>query len=80
MLALEVTGQSFVYANAMFGASSVSKLELRSPKIVALRSLTPGADFEQIVGLKAYEELGEAAVLGPVTDERVRAVCDSVKK
>ena len=28
----------------------------------------------------AVNELGEAAVLGPVTDEQVRAVCDSVKK
>ena len=79
MLALEVTGQSFVYANAMFASSSVSKYELRFPKIVGMRSPTPGADMERIVGLRAYQELGEAAVLGPVTDARVRAVCDRVK-
>ena len=79
VLALEVTGQSFVYANAMFASSSVSKYELRFPKIVAMRSPMPGVDLERIVGLRAYQELGEAAVLGPVTDARVRAVCDRVK-
>jgi hypothetical protein len=45
-----------------------------------MRSPTPGVDFERIVGLRAYQELGEAAVLGPVTDARVRAVCDRVKR
>ena len=79
VLALEVTGQSFVYANAMFASSSVSKYELRFPKIVGMRGPTPGADMERIAGLRAYQELGEAAVLGPVTDARVRAVCDRVK-
>ena len=80
VLALEVTGQSFVYANAMFASSSVSKYELRFPKIVGMRSMSaPGADMERIAGLRAYQELGEAAVLGPVTDARVRAVCDRVK-
>jgi len=79
ILAVEVTGQGFVRANAMFGASSTSKYELRFPKINAMRSPTPGVDFERIVGLRAYQELGEAAVLGPVTDARVRAVCDRVK-
>ena len=79
VLALEVTGQSFVYANAMFASSSVSKYELRFPKIVGMRGPTPGVDVERIVGLRAYQELGEAAVLGPVTDARVRAVCDRVK-
>ena len=80
VLAVEVTGQGFVRASAAFGASSVSKYELRFPKIVALRSPTPGVDLERIVGLRAYQELGEAAVLGPVTDARVRAVCDRVKR
>ena len=79
VLSVDVTGQGFVHANAMFGASSVSKFELRFPKIVALRSPTPGADFEQIVGLNAYQELGEAAVTEPITDARVREVCDRVK-
>ena len=79
MLAVEVTGQGFVRASAAFGASSVSKYELPSPKIVAMRGPTPGVDVERIVGLRAYQELGEAAVLGPVTDARVRVVCDSVK-
>ena len=64
---------------ASFGASSVSKYELRFPKIVCMRSPTPGVDMERIVGLRAYQELGEAAVPGPVTDARVRAVCDRVK-
>ena len=66
-------------ASAAFGASSVSKYELPFPKIVAMRGPTPGVDVERIVGLRAYQELGEAAVLGPVTDARVRVVCDSVK-
>ena len=79
VLALEVTGQSFVYANAMFASSSVSKYELRFPKIVGTHGPTPGADMERIVGLRAYQELDKAAVLGPVTDARVRAVCDRVK-
>ena len=79
VLAMEVTGQGFVRAGASFGASSVSKYELRFPKIVAMRGPTPGVDLERIVGLRAYQELGEAAVLGPVTDARVRAVCDRVK-
>ena len=79
VLAVDVTGQGLVRANAMFGASSVSKFELRFPKIVALRSPAPGTDFEQIVGLNAYQELGEAAVLGPVTDASIRKVCESVK-
>ena len=79
VLAVEVTGQGFVRASASFGASSVSKYELRFPKIVAMRSPMPGVDLERIVGLRAYQELGEAAVLGPVTDARVRAVCDRVK-
>ena len=61
-------------------ASPVSTHELRFPKIIGTRSFTPGVDFERIVSLRQYQELGEAAVLGPVTDERVRAVCDSVKK
>ena len=68
-----------MYANAMFASSSVSKYELRFPKIVAMRSPTPGVDFERIVGLRAYQELGEAAVLGHVTEARVREVCDRVK-
>ena len=80
VLAVDVTGQGFVRSNAMFGASPVSKYELRFPKIVALRSPAPGVDFDHIVGLRAYQELGEAAVLGPVTDARVRAVCDRVKR
>ena len=80
VLAVEVTGQGFVRAGASFGASSVSKYELRFPKIVGMRGPTPGADMERIAGLRAYQELGEAAVLGPVTDARVRAVCDRVKK
>ena len=80
VLAVEVTGQGFVRASAAFGASSVSKYELRFPKIVALRSPTPGVDLERIVGLRAYQELGEAAVLGPVTDAQVRVVCDRVKR
>ena len=79
VLSVDVTGQGFVHANAMFGASSVSKLELRFPKIVALRSPAPGADFEHIIGLNAYQELGEAAVSEPITDARVREVCDRVK-
>ena len=79
VLAVEVTGQGFVRASASFGASSVSKYELRFPKIVAMRGPTPGVDVERIVGLRAYQELGEAAVLGPVTDARVRSVCDRVK-
>jgi len=62
----------------MFASSSVSKYELRFPKIVGAGP-TPGADMERIAGLRAYQELGEAAVLGPVTDARVRAVCDRVK-
>ena len=78
VLSVDVTGQGFVHANAMFGASSV-QFELRFPKIVGLRRATPGADFEQIVGLNAYQELGEAAVLGPVTDASIRKVCESVK-
>ena len=44
-----------------------------------MRGPTPGVDLERIVGLRAYQELGETAVLGPVTDARVRAVCDRVK-
>ena len=80
VLAVEVTGQGFVRASAAFGASSVSKYELRVPKIVALRSPTPSVDFGRIVGLRAYQELGEAAVLGPVTDAQVRVVCDRVKR
>ena len=81
VLAVEVTGQGFVRASAAFGASSVSKYKLPFPKIVglAMRGPTPGVDVERIVGLRAYQELGEAAVLGPVTDARVRVVCDSVK-
>ena len=79
MLAVEVTGQGFVRASASFGASSVSKYELRFPKIVAMRGPTPGVDLERIVGLRAYQELGEAAVLGPVTDASIRKVCESVK-
>ena len=77
---MEVTGQGFVRASAAFGASSVSKYELRFPKIIAMRSPTPGVDVERIVGLRAYQELGEAAVLGHVTEARVREVCDRVKK
>ena len=73
VLAVEVTGQGFVRASASFGASSVSKYELRFPKIVAMRGPTPGVDVERIVGLRAYQELGEAAV------PRVRSVCDRVK-
>ena len=80
ILAVDVTGQGFVRANAMFGASSASKYELRFPKIVAMRSPTPGVDLERIVGLRAYQELGEAAVLGPVTEAQVRVVCDRVKR
>ena len=80
ILAVDVTGQGFVRANAMFGASSASKYELRFPKINAMRSPTPGVDFERIVGLRAYQELGEAAVLGPVTEAQVRVVCDRVKR
>ena len=80
ILAVEVTGQGFVRANAMFGASSASKYELRFPKINAMRSPTPGVDLERIVGLRAYQELGEAAVLGPVTEAQVRVVCDRVKR
>ena len=76
VLSVDVTGQGFVHANAMFGASSVSKFELRFPKIAALR---PNADFEHIIGLNAYQELGEAAVSEPITDARVREVCDRVK-
>ena len=79
VLAMEVTGQGFVRASAAFGASSVSKYELRFPKIVAMRSPTPGVDFERIVGLRAYQELGEAAVLGHVTEAGFREVCDRVK-
>ena len=79
VIALDVTGQGFVRASAAFGASPVSTHELRFPKIIGMRSPTPGVDFERIVSLRQYQELGEAAVLGPVTDERVRAVCDSVK-
>ena len=79
VLAVEVTGQGFVRAGASFGASSVSKYELRFPKIVGMRGPTPSVDVERIVGLRAYQELGEAAVLGPVTDARVRAVCDRAK-
>ena len=76
---MEVVGQGFVRAGASFGASSVSQYELRFPQIVDMRSPTPGVDVERVVGLRAYQELGEAAVLGPVTDARVRAVCDRVK-
>ena len=61
MLAVEVTGQGFVRAGASFGASSVSKYELRFPKIVAMRGPTPGVDVERIAGLRAYQEQGEAA-------------------
>ena len=45
-----------------------------------MRSPTPGVDFGCIVGLRAYQELGEAAVLGPVTEAQVRVVCDRVKR
>ena len=79
VLAVDVTGQGFVRANAMFDASPVSKFELRFPKIAALRSPAPDADFEHIIGLNAYQELGEAAVSEPITDARVREVCDRVK-
>ena len=48
-------------------------------KIVALRSPTPGVDMERIVGLRAYQEMGGAAVSEPITDTRVREVCDRVK-
>ena len=65
VLAVDVSGQGFVRANAMFGASPVSGVELRFPKVVALRSPTPGVDMERIVGLRAYQEMGEAAVTGP---------------
>ena len=79
VIALDVTGQGFVRGSAAFGASPVSTHELRFPKIIGMRSPTPGVDFERIVSLRQYQELGEAAVLGPVTDGQVRAVCDSVK-
>ena len=76
VLALEVAGQGFVRANAMFASSSSS---MRFPKIVALRSPTPGVDMERIVGLRSYQEMGEVAVTEPITDARVREVCDRVK-
>ena len=79
MLAVEVTGQGFVIASAAFGASPMSKYELRFPKIIGLRSPTPGVDFEHILGLRAYQELGEASVTGPITDARVQSLCDSLK-
>lgn len=79
VLAVEVAGQGFVRTSASFGASSVSKYELRFPKTIAMRSATPGVGFERIVGLRAYQELGEAAALGPVTEAQVRDVCDRVK-
>ena len=63
VLAMEVTGQGFVRVSTSFGASPVSKYELRFPKIVAMRGPTPGVDLERIVGLRVYQELGEAAVL-----------------
>ena len=79
ILALEVVGQGFVRASAAFGASPVSTHELRFPKVIGMRSPTPGTDFDHIVGLRAYQEHGEAAVSEPITDARVREVCDRVK-
>lgn len=74
ILAVEVSGQSFVRASGSFGGSGQSRYELRFPKITSLHSATPGDALARVVGLLAYQAAGRKAAEDCVSREWVARV------